>query len=154
MKELVIDNIYIYIYIFQNSKYKELLEKLVQLFGTIIVELSSSVESNEEIDPIKLSIIKEFMDNKNNIIFIQYDNGYIKNDTSVLSEINTSGYIYSKFIDINNMDNIYQPIIKKIGLQYIINSNILIIPYSIKNHKYINDSLAMAKNSRQKMMIL
>lgn len=144
-KELLVDKIYIY-----TPQHPENIKYFAGLRASYPINLVEIPEMTA-LNCTKLLIIKKFMDNKHNIIFFEYNNGYTGNSNpNILSEINNNEYIYANFCELDHAENIYDPIIEKFKLKRLVISNTLIIPFCLENQNYINYTYKIAVDIQTK----
>ncbi|BCS83017.1 putative glycosyltransferase [Cotonvirus japonicus] len=108
---------------------------LAKILSDIIITPILIIPQNElEI----LIIFKNFIDQKNNILFFCNKTGYFDNNINNDNEFNSNNIygIYKK-----NNDDIYTKILKNFNIDNVISTDILIIPFSEINNLYINNSL-------------
>jgi len=135
--KILIEQIYIYAY--ENPNNKVFFENAIKQ-NINLVEISASANINF----VKLSIVKKFMDSHANIIFFENGCGYIENND--ISKIESIENIYTNFVPVHSLSGKYALIAQNFELDKIINSNILVIPYSVFNHNFIDNCISIANN--------
>lgn len=92
----------------------------------------------------KLFIVKDFLDKKHDIIVLDGITGFIINETGFKYPEKNDG-IYADFTKINfGSNNISSELGKKYGFNSIINSKVMVIPYSESKRDFITDSYQIA----------
>lgn len=90
----------------------------------------------------RLAIAKKYIDNHFNVIIIDNWILFMKNST-VVQLINNSSDISTYIIPIQESSLIYSNVASRLNMTNIIHSNMLIVPYSVVNKKYIDYSYAI-----------
>lgn len=134
-KIVTIDKIYIYTCYYQHNSL--IYDKLVTEYNIELVQIPNIMTS-------KLFIIKNFLDDKQNILLINHRSIILNNFNHIKQFFINNKNIYSDFelIDFDK-NNIYSTLGKRYGFNQLIACNILIIPYTTINHSYIDTAYTM-----------
>jgi hypothetical protein len=147
MEDIFVEKIHFFIYGNTDNNNKKRIEELVEKMDTKIIEKINILEIPPFTDPgfFKLSVMQKLIRNGTNTIVIEYGYGFIRQSEYGLSLIDIERNIYTRIMEISNMNVSQTLIIDKFGLNEIIDMNVMIIPYSIESDYYITSSLTLAE---------
>ena len=174
-KQINVSKILLYTYSYMTDI--DSFQYLIQKHNIIIVDIYSLGQTKS----IKLSIIHQLLETKENIISLDDGYGFVSNSNSniknYLSVINSYDYIYSTFDNISiflkkeqsvpqfgiellslrstdtdtdtdtdiGISSIYSKIKKQFGINNVINSSLMIIPFNVNNYQLIISAHNMAE---------
>ena len=125
--EILLDKIYLY-------TYQEKQQIFDYTYKIEILQLPRNIKS------VRLSILKNFINNSFNIIMLGNGCGYISKcgKSCGLHKINCCENIYAKILEVDEDNKIYEQCAKKFELENIVCTSCMIIPYNEKNKEYVN----------------
>ncbi len=129
----------IYIYTSAHEQNKDFYHLLVDKYNAKLVEIPPVLISNS----LKLLIIKNFINSRENVICINTGIGYHNEMMSVELE-NVNSTIFAKIISREIFSGLYQQLANQMNLNQIIDTKILIVPYTEVNQKYIDYAFDIA----------